>query len=241
MTNDKPFVNVSGHLRIASGIFEVPDGVQARIDGNVPGGLIDVGLDGTLNILGQNASQTLRHACVEEKGFLFASGALASVHDVYVNAGGSLFVISGATVWEVETEGMVRIVDAGHPTGHLRVRSGGILHVTGSWVDKVTVCGGGSAHIMSGAHIEQIEVCPNAACRVYSGSVASAQIDSGGTMSLVNGMATEVFQQSGGVLLKEGRCKLHYQSISEVGGVEWKDYGSGSHSEEEEEANGIPL
>ena len=226
MTNDEPFVNVSGHLQIASGIFEVPDGVQARINGDTPGGLIAVGHDGTLNILGQNASQSLRHACVEEKGFLFASGALASVHDVYVNEGGSLSVISGATVWDVETEGMVRIVDAGHPTGHLRVRSGGILHVTGSWVDKVTVCGGGSALIMSGAHIEQIEICPNAACRVYSGSVASAQIDSGGTMALVNGMATEVFQQSGGVLLTEGRCKLHFQSISEVGGVEWKDYGN---------------
>ena len=226
MTNDKPFVNVSGHLQIANGIFEVPDGVQARINGDAPGGLIAVGHDGTLNILGQNASQTLRHACVEEKGFLFASGALASVHDVYVNGGGSLSVISGATAWEVETEGMVRIVDAGHPTGHLKVRSGGILHVTGSWVDKVTVGGGGSALIMSGAHIEQIEVCPNAACRVYSGSVASAQIDSGGTMSLVNGMATEVFQCSGGVLLTEGRCKLHFQSISEVGGVEWKDYGN---------------
>ena len=226
MTNDKPFVNVSGHLQISNGIFEVPDGVQARINGDVPGGLIAVGYDGTLNILGQNASQSLRHACVEEKGFLYASGALASVHDVYVNEGGSLSVVSGATVWEVETEGMVRIVDAGHPTGHLKVRSGGILHVTGSWVDKVTVCGGGSAHIMSGAHIEQIEVCPNATCRVYSGSVASAQIDSGGTMSLVNGTATEVFQCSGGVLLTEGRCKLHFQSISEIGGVEWKEYGN---------------
>ena len=226
MTNDEPFVNISGHLQIASGIFEVPDGVQARINGDTPGGLRAVGHDGTLNILGQNASKSLRHACVEEKGFLYASGALASVHDVYVNEGGSLSVISGATVWDVETEGMVRIVNAGHPTGHLKVRSGGILHVIGSWVDKVTVCGGGSALIMSGAHIEQIEICPNAACRVYSGSVASAQIDSGGTMALVNGMATEVFQQAGGVLLTQGRCKLHFQSISEVGGVEWKDYGN---------------
>jgi hypothetical protein len=87
------------------------------------------------------------------------------------------------------------------------------------------VYGGGHALITSGAHIEGIEICPGATCNVVSGSVASAHISSGGTMSLVNGMATEVFQCTGGVLLTEGRCKLHFQSISEIGGVEWKEYG----------------
>ena len=226
MTNDRPFVNVSGRLSITSGFFEVPGTIQAKIDGSGPGGIIVVGQHGNLNVYGGSASQTIRHVLVESEGYLFVSGSLANAYDAYVNSGGSMHVVDGAGAFEIETEGSLHLDSASDEVGHIYVNSGGYMEVVGTFVTQATVRYCGAAFIGKGAHVERIHVCSGAECTVRNGSVASAEIESGATMSLINGTATEVFLHSGGVMTKAGRCKIHYQSISEVGGAVFKDYGN---------------
>ena len=224
MVNDKPFANISGHLYISSGLFELPEDIQARLDGNVPGGLIAVGREGTMNIYGGKASQTVRRACVENGGFMFVSGSLAGVYDCHVNEGGKLSVVSGAAAWEIEVEGELRLVSAAGNVGHVHVSAGGYVQVEGCWVDRVTMYNGGSLAVLSGAHVEVLHVAPGAVCHVTKGSVASAEIHSGGRLVVTNGAATEISVDSGGILVRDGRCKIHYQSYSQVGGAQFEEY-----------------
>ena len=224
MTNDKPFVNISGCIHISSGFLEIPDTMQARIDGSVSGGLIVVGRQGTLNICGGHASQYVRHTLIEPGGYMNVSGCMASSYDTYINSGGSMAVIDGGCAFEVEVDGDIRFTSAAGDVGHIHVNSGGRMCAEATWIQRVEAREKSWVSITSGAHVEIIDICSGATCVVKSASVASACVRSGGTLSVIDGTSTETFIQSGGVMRKSGRCKIHYQSISEVGGAIFKDY-----------------
>ena len=224
MTNDKPFVNISGRINISSGFLEIPDTMQARIDGSASGGLIVVGKQGTLNICGGHASQYVRHTLIEPGGYMNVSGCMASAYDTYINSGGSMAVIDGGCAFEVEVDGDLRFTSAAGDVGHIHVNSGGRMCAEATWIQRAEAREKSWVAITSGAHVEIIEICSGATCIVRSASVARAYVRSGGTLSVIDGTSTETFIQSGGIMKKSGRCKIHYQSISEVGGAVFKDY-----------------
>ena len=135
-------------------------------------------------------------------------------------------VVSGAGAFEIEVDGQLLLDSAAAGTvGHIHVNSGGYMLASATWIDRLEIREGGTATLTSGTHVEIVEVRSGASCIVRSASIASADVSSGGTLGLVNGTSTETFLHSGGVMTKAGRCKIHYQSISEVGGAVFKDYG----------------
>lgn len=218
----KPQVRMLGGIRIESGRVEVPECLEAVLDGHFSGGLIDIGPKGYLELAGGSSSQSVRGACVESHGFLLASGSMAHVASCHINEGGSMSVIDGAQAWDVTTLGETHIRSCGTPTGHIAV-SGGRTIVDGGSLDYLSACTHADVRIVSGAFVRGLIVCNGGKCLIDGASATDIEIYSGGTLGLVRGAATDITLHSGGTVTRAGRCKVHYKALSPVNGAEWED------------------
>ena len=215
----RPEVNISGDLMFTSGVFEAPDCIGLSLVG--AHGCISIGSNATMNLYGGSASQSLRHACVQKGGYLYASGSLAHVTSCYVAEGGQMSIIDGADGWDITTLGEAHFFSAGIITSV--TVSGGELRVASCTVEKLTVCTHGNVHVASSGSVRGLTICNGGKCLIDGAQATDIEIHSGGTLGVVSGAATNVSLHSGGTLTRAGRCKIHYQALSEVGGAEWED------------------
>ena len=214
-----------GQINITSGEVNVPAVMPVTYGGGKS--LIAVGNGGILYINGCNdAEQTVSQCCVESGGWIRASGAKAAVGSCHVNEKGELSVTDGAIAYNIITSGRATFRNAG-PVNTVKVEGAGSAHIVNTTVKHLKFIASGTADVVSSGFLDEVIIMRGGCCTISSGCAARrVDVCSGGVLKICDAVVTELWQDAGGVIDPHGKCKIHYQANSPVGGPEYVDYDS---------------
>lgn len=219
---------MSGFITVSSGCIKLPEEVGLWLSGCTV-----VGPGGELRLNGKGQSSQSVHECIiESGGYLYAGGNLARVTSATVQESGRLFVNDDARLCDVMCGGLMVCRGASNIL-HMEVTAGGK-----ALLEDVKCANGVHVHpraeleVSSQTHIEHLVVRMGGYARISESHAVDVEICSGGTLSILDANVSEIRQSEGAVVKINGKCKVHYNRLSEVGGPEFKEYSDGLSKDE---------
>jgi len=219
---------MSGFITVSSGRIELPEDVDVYMSGCAV-----IGKGGELILNGKGQSSQYIHECiVEEGGYLYAGGNLAHVTSATIQESGHLYVSDDAHMYDVMGGGLIICTGAASIL-HMEVTAGGKAVMENVKLARnVHVHPRAELEVSSQTHIEHLVVRMGGYARISESHAVDVEICSGGTLSILDANVSEIRQSEGAVVKINGKCKVHYNRLSEVGGPEFKEYSDGLSKEE---------
>lgn len=214
-----------GQISITFGDVNIPAIIPVTYGGS--NSLIAVGKGCILYVNGGNdAKQVVSHCCVEAEGWIMVSGANATVGECHVNEKGCLSVVDGAFAYDVTVGGAATFRNAATAL-RVFVSAGGSAHIENTTIKHLKIIASGTADVVSSGFLDEAIIMRGGCCTISSGCAARrVDVCSGGVLKIRDAAVTELWQDTGGVIDLQGKCKIHYQANSPVGGPEYVDYDS---------------
>lgn len=212
-----------GQIHITSGNVNIPANIPVTYgDGK---SLIAVGKGGILYVNGDSdTKQSVRNCCVEAEGWIMVSGANATISECHVNEKGCLSVVDGAFAYDVTVGGAATFRNAATALRVL-VSAGGSAHIENTTIKHLKVIVDGRAEVFSSGFLDEAVILNGGVCVLGSGCAARrVDVCSGAMLVIKDAVVTELWQDTGGVVSPQGKCKIHYQANSPVGGPQYVDY-----------------
>lgn len=219
---------ISGFITVSSGCIMLPDDVGLYLSGCTvvgPGGKLH--LDGTAQ-----QEQTVHDCIIESGGYLYAKGPRACVKGATLQESGHLYASEDARLIDIAGAGSM-ICRGANSVMHMEITSGGTAVLEGvASAKSVHVLPHAELEVGSNTSIEHLVVRMGGYARISESHAVDVEICSGGTLSILDSNVSEIRQYEGAVVKINGKCKVHYNRLSEVGGPELKEYADGLSKEE---------